>query len=191
MGLFDYVKLGRELEEKLGRYGRGLYKTKYIVEEGFLRVYNSFTKRHSLWRLHVWIELLLEPNPQILGEEPLLRTVHLDELGKLRLVEASVTLNTRVYDVNLVAEKLGSLGFQGPVRRVHEETRIATEPLCSIHHNGRVELELVRLEAGERPLGVKTFLKIKCGELEALVEPDLLSARPHFNNHRGEKRADN
>ncbi len=175
MGIFDYVELSRELKERLGKYGRDNYQTKYMVEEGFIRVYHGVDKYRSLWSLLIWIELLVEPKPSHLDMEPLLRTVKLDDIGNVRLVDVSVALSTYIFNVEEVRERLGKLGFKGPKKRECEELRHITEELCVLHlRNGRAELEFLKAKDEKSPLGIKTLLRIKSGDVEVIVKPGVL-----------------
>ncbi len=171
MGVFDYVELGSELKERLGKYGGSNYQTKYMVEEGFIRVYNGFNKYYSLWRLHVWIELLVEPKPSKLDMEPILRTVRLDEIGSVKFVDVSVVLSTHIFDIDGIKKRIRELGFKGPEKRERVELRHVTERICTLYlRNGKVELERVKVKDDKTPLGIKTLIKIRGNNVEVMVE---------------------
>ncbi len=173
MGVFDYVVLSDELKERLGRYGEENYQTKYVIEGGFISVYNGFSTYRRLWSLLTWVELLVEPKPSDLLMEPLMMTVALEDIGVVRLVKVSTTLNSYVFNVEGIEDKLRGLGFSGPEVSEDEELRYVTEVLGSISLvNNKAELELVRVKDEDTFLGIRTVLRIRSGDAELSVSPN-------------------
>jgi len=122
MGIFDYVELSKELREKLGKYGGEGYQTKYSVKQGFITVYNGFNIYRVLWRLHVWIELLVEPSRPLHEMEPFMNTVKLEEIGRVHSVEISVSLEACIFNSRDVEDRLEELGFVGPIDSIDNVT---------------------------------------------------------------------
>ena len=173
MGIFDYVVLSGGLKERLGRYGRDDYQTKYVIKGGFINIYKGFNVYRRLWGLLTWIELMVEPKPSDLLMEPLMRTVALEDVGVVRLVNVSTTLNSYVFNVEEVEDRLRVLGFREPEVGEDEELRHFTEVLGSIHlMNGKAELELVRVKDEEAFLGVRAVLRVRSGRAELSVSPN-------------------
>ncbi len=76
-----------------------------------------------------------------------MRTVALEDIGAVRLIRVSTTLNSYTFNLERVENKLRGLGFSGPETGEYEETRYTTRVLGSISlADNRAELEL---EEGE------------------------------------------
>ena len=171
MGVFDYVVLSRELKERLGRFGEENYQTKYVLEGGFISVYNGFDTYRRLWELMTWIELLVEPKPSSIDMEPFLKTVKLEDIGVVRLVKVSTTLRTRIYDIRGIEEDLMRLGFKGP--KLSEDSKLIHryEELGRIYlQNNKAEIELTFIEDESSPYGIKSVIKVRSGDAELSID---------------------
>ncbi len=174
MGIFDYVILGKELRERLGKYGDEGYQTKYKVKQGFITVYNGFDIYRVLWRIHVWIELLVEPSSPLPEIEPLMNTVKLEEIGKVHSVEISVSLEACIFNSRDVEDRLEEHGFAGPIDIIDNVSELIHREIGALNlEKNRAELELIKIRDENTPLGIKTLLRIRSGEFELIVKPNV------------------
>ncbi len=119
--MFDTVRLGEELEGRLGRYGREEFQTKYVLEKGFITVYTGLEVNRRLWRILTWVELLVEPKLSNLDMEPCMRVVNLGDIGVAKSARVTVTLTSHLFNIEGIGGRLRELGFGGPeVEEVEE-----------------------------------------------------------------------
>ena len=137
MGLFDEVVLDERMKSLLGLYaGDGVFQTKYqATEDGYIRVYNfAGIGRRICCSISVGVDLLVKPRDEYVCEEPLMRTLKLEELGVAEKLRATVSTRVYIDDYNGLVEILANNGFQrGETREGTDFTtfrrRIATIPL--------------------------------------------------------------
>ena len=173
MGIFDTVRLGEELEERLGRYGKEEFQTKYVLEKGFITVYTGFEVNRRLWRLLVWVELLVKPRLSNLDMEPCMRVVNLGDIGVAKSAHVTVTLTSHLFNIEGVGGRLRELGFGGPEVEEVEEIEGFMDFLGSIYlKDGEATLKLERLRDENSPWGVRVVLKVRSGDAELSVCPE-------------------
>lgn len=169
MGIFDYVRLSEDLRKRLGKYGEREYQTKYIVEDGYIRVYDGFTERRPAWESLVWVELLVEPGPGAAFMEPLMRTVDIGEIGEVRGAYIMAEVRARLYDGG-VGDVLKAMGFEGPEEgeaTTYERVRTELGRITVVGDEAVLRIERVRAE--NEPLGIRVVLRIRSGEAELAV----------------------
>ncbi len=154
MGIFDTVILDDKTASLLGRYaGDKSFQTKYVVEDGRILVYDVVLSARLCCYISAKINLHVKPrSPDLLAEEPLMRTLRLDELGEADLVSVDVMATLDTSSLDLLDKALGEMGFKKIVDEEVEnlnkiEKAIATIPWS----NEDLPLIISRLKSPQPP----------------------------------------